>query len=208
MQLRIPLITALRRVVLPLTSALALTLALAGCASAPGSAERTIPTRDSLTAFSLEGRFSLRHENKNYSGKLSWLHSGANNTLLLSSPLGQGIAEIATNESGAQLTAQDGQTYTAVDAETLTRQVLGYPLPLAQLTDWVRGRRSKEDSAQLDAFGRLQQLRHQGWRIDYGYASEDPQAPPNRLFAENADGLDLRLLIDEWSSLPNGEAKP
>ena len=150
----------------------------------------------------------VEFQNKNASGKISWRHSGQNNALLLSSPLGQGIAEITTNENGARLTTQDGQTYTAINTETLTQQVLGYPLPLAQLTNWVRGQRTKDESAQLDAFGRLLQLRHEGWRIDYGYPTDDPQAPPNRIFAESTDELDLRLLIDEWSSLPAGEWTP
>ena len=72
----------------------------------------------------------------------------------------------------------------------------------------MRGQRTKDESAQLDAFGRLLQLRHEGWRIDYGYPTDDPQAPPNRIFAESTDELDLRLLIDEWSSLPAGEWTP
>lgn len=197
------LICALRRSGLVLIA-----LAIAGCASTSNISGATFPTRTALTTFSLEGRFSLHQQNKNASGKISWRHSGQNNALLLSSPLGQGIAEITTNENGARLTTQDGQTYTAINTETLTQQVLGYPLPLAQLTNWVRGQRTKDESAQLDAFGRLLQLRHEGWRIDYGYPTDDPQAPPNRIFAESTDELDLRLLIDEWSNLPAGEWTP
>ena len=197
------LISALLR-----SALLLIALASTGCASTSNITDETFPTRTALTAFSLEGRFSLRQQNKNASGKLSWRHSGQNNTLLLSSPLGQGIAEITTNDSGARLTTQDGQTYSAVNVETLTQQALGYPLPLAQLTNWVRGQRTKDENAQLDAFGRLLQLRHEGCRIDYGYPSKDPQAPPNRIFAESADGLDLRLLIDEWNNLPAGKWTP
>lgn len=165
------------------------------------------PQRDGLTDFSLEGRFSLRHEDKSYSGRLSWRHAGVNNELLLASPFGQGMAEIITNASGAKLTSSDGKVYTAVDAETLTRQVLGYPLPLAQLTDWVRGR-AGGGALELDGQGRHLRLRHQGWRIDYDYENDDPQALPSRIFAEGAGGLELRLRIDEWNSITSGESKP
>ena len=191
-----------------LYGAVLLALNLGGCASTAKTGGETSPTRNALTAFSLEGRFSLRQQNKNASGKLSWKHSGQNNALLLSSPLGQGIAEITSDKNGARLTTQDGQTYTASDVESLTQQVLDYRLPLRQLTDWVRGKSAAGEIARLDAFGRLLQLRHEGWRIDYGYPSDDPHAPPNRIFAENADGLELRLLVDEWNSLPAGEWKP
>ena len=191
-----------------LSAAAILVLNLSGCASTATNGGETFPTRATLTSFALEGRFSLRQQNKNASGKLNWRHSGQNNALLLSSPLGQGIAEITADQYGARLTTQDGKTYAAPDVESLTQQVLDYRLPLKQLTDWVRGQGSADEIARLDAFGRLVQLRHEGWRIDYAYANDDPQAPPSRIFAENADGLELRLLVDEWNSLPAGEWKP
>jgi len=127
---------------------------------------------------------------------------------MLSSPFGQGIAEITTSASGAQLTTSDGKKYSATDAETLTTQVLGYPLPLARLTDWVRGRGARSAASELDAQGRLWHLRHDDWRIDYDYANEDPQAPPSALFARRSDGLELRLRIDEWTALASVDGAP
>lgn len=182
-------------------------LLLGGCANLPLSSSTT-PTRDALLVFTLEGRFSLRHEDKSYSGRLSWRHEGINNELLLSSPFGQGIAEIVTSESGARLKSSDGRVYEASDAETLTRQVLGYPLPLDQLTDWVRGWSAAAGISERDALGRPLRLRHEDWLIDYGYASDDPQAPPDRIFAERAGGFELRLRIDEWNSTSPGKREP
>ena len=182
-------------------------LLLGGCTSLPSSSS-TSPTRDALTVFTLEGRFSLRHEDKSYSGRLSWRHAGMINELLLSSPLGQGMAEIVTSESGARLTSSDGKVYEASDAETLTRQVLGYPLPLAQLTDWVRGWGVGARISERDVHGRPLRLHHEDWLIDYGYASDDPQAPPDRIFVERAGGFELRLRIDEWNSALTGKREP
>ncbi len=180
---------------------------LAACATSTSSPDAAAPQRDSLTDFALEGRFSLRQEDKNYSGRLSWRHAGLINTLLLASPFGQGMAEITTSASGARLKSSDGKVYAAIDTETLTKQVLGYTLPLTQLADWVRGRASG-GALELDGQGRPLRLRHQGWRIDYDYESDDPQALPSRIFAEGADGLELRLRIDEWNSPSSGENKP
>jgi outer membrane lipoprotein LolB len=182
-------------------------LLLGGCANLP-SAPSTAPPRDALLAFTLEARFSLRHEDKSYSGRLSWRHAGMNNELLLSSPFGQGMAEIVTSASGARLTSSDGRVYEAEDAETLTRQVLGYPLPLDQLTDWVRGWGAATGISERDALGRPLRLRHEDWLIDYGYASDDPQAPPDRIFAERAGGFALRLRIDEWNIPSPGKREP
>ena len=184
---------------------LALLGACAAVPSSPGSVAAT--RRDALDDFSLEGRFSLRHEDKNYSGRLSWRHSGADNELLLASPFGQGLAQFTTSERGAQLTMSDGKVYAAADSELLTREVLGYPLPLAQLTDWVRGRGASGD-LELDGGGRPLRLRHDDWRIAYEYDGDDAQALPSRLVALRDDGLELRLRIDEWAVPPPPEGSP
>jgi outer membrane lipoprotein LolB len=189
-----------------LLAAVVCAVLLAACAALPAPPAATSAARAVPSAFALEGRFSLRHEERNYSGHLSWRHAGVNNEVLLSSPFGQGIAQVTTGDSGARLTTSDGRVFAAADAETLTQQVLGYPLPLAALSDWVRGRGAAAGSAELDAYGRTLRLRHDGWRIDYAYDGDDPQALPARLFAERAGGLELRLRIDEWNDDPPNDA--
>lgn len=177
-------------------------LCLSACASllppAPGGA---VPQRSQLESFALEGRFSLRHEEKSYSGHLTWQHLGDKDELLLASPFGQGIAEIVSDRAGARLTASDGKVYAANDAETLTQQVLGYPLPLTALLGWVRGRGAVGDATVADGFGRPLSLQRERWRIDYEYDNDDPQSLPGRLFVRQEGGLDLRLRIDEWRDL-------
>lgn len=194
----------------PRWRALCLTLAalcLSACASLlPPTDHVTVPERDRLQSFALEGRFSLRHEDKSYAGRLTWRHAGGKDELLLATPFGQGMAEIISDAAGARLTASDGKSYAAADAETLTRQVLGYPLPLSHLPDWVRGRAPNGDFEALDAFGRPLRLRQDGWHIEYEYDSEDLQALPGRLFIQRTGVLELRLRIDEWRDLRNGEA--
>ena len=183
-------------------AALFFALILAGCAGMATIPEPTL-ARDTLDDFMLEGRFSLRQEEKSYSGKLSWRHASGRDELLLSSPLGQGVAEITADADEARLTTSDGKAYSAADAQTLTENVLGYRLPLALLTDWVRGR-GMDDATKVerDEYGRPLRLRHEEWRIEYGYDSDAPSAPPGRLFAEREGSFELRLRIDEWTRLP------
>lgn len=182
-------------------------LLLAGCAAMP-PAGHVSPQRDGLEAFALEGRFSLRQDDRNHSGRLSWRHTAAGDELLLSSPLGQGVAEIVVTPAAATLTTGDGKAYSAPDVPTLTEGVLGYRLPLDLLVDWVRGRNAAAEILERDAQGRALRLRHEDWRIEYGYDGDDPQAPPGRLFAERAGAFELRLRIDEWSSLQTPESQP
>lgn len=180
---------------------------LSGCASLFSSPPVVMPPRETLDRFALEGRFSLYHESRNYSGRISWTHRGASSELLLSSPFGQGIAEIVTDERGAKLTTGDGKVYAAPDAETLTQDVLGYPLPLTQLADWVRGW-VKPGAAHLDAQGRAVRLQQAEWVVDYEYGDTNPGSPPVRIVARRGEMLELRVFVQEWRSLSNEEATP
>ena len=185
------------------------TFLVTACAIAPSSPVVDLPARATLDAFSLEGRFSLRNEDKSYSGRLSWRHDRGGDRVLLSSPLGQGMAEIVSDAEGAHLTASDGQIYSAADTETLTRDVLGYPLPLAQMSDWVRATLRDAEESTIDEFGRPLSQRVAMWRIEYGYENDDASAVPNRIFAERVGGgLELRLRIDEWTRLPSEASQP
>jgi len=177
---------------------------LAGCAALPTAS----PLRDEADAFALEGRFSLRQDDKNYSGRLSWRHTAAGDELLLASPFGQGIAGITANAEAATLTTSDGKTYSAPDVQTLTERALGYRLPLSLLVDWVRGRNASAEVVERDAQGRPLRLRHEDWRVDYGYDGDDPAALPGRLFAERLGAFELRLRIDEWIDVPPKETAP
>ena len=189
---------------------------ISGCASLNAPSESAFPPRESLSDFLLEGRFALRHDDKNYAGRLRWTHEGENDTLLLSTPFGQGLAQISTTADEARLETSDGKVFIANSAEALTNQVLGYPLPLKQLSYWVRGESEvKNDGgneggnhlhqlpdSQYDNFGRLYLLNEAGWRIDYSYGTDNPAAPPNQLFAKRNDGTELRLRIDTWAKPP------
>jgi outer membrane lipoprotein LolB len=170
-----------------------------------------LPSRGALESFLLEGRFSLRQDEQNHSGRLSWRHTADGDELLLASPFGQGIAEIVADAGQATLTTSDGKTFIAPDVPSLTGQALGYRLPLKNLSDWVRGHAAGAEVVARDALGRPLQLRYEDWRIEYAYEGDDPAALPARLFAERSGAFELRLRIDEWSALstlPARENKP
>ena len=181
---------------------------MVGCASLPASPMAGLPQRDQIEAFSLQGRFSLRQDERSHSGRLSWQHGEDGDRVLLASPFGQGLAELSIGPHGATLRSSDGALHSAADAESLTRQVLGYPLPIRRLADWIRARIAPADNPSLDRFSRPERLNSDGWQIEYGYDSEDPQALPARIFALGAEGVELRLRIDEWNPIDTGAVHP
>jgi outer membrane lipoprotein LolB len=166
-------------------------LLLAACA-APGFLH---PVAD--VEFELSGRIAVRYRDDAGSGNVAWRHGAQDDELLLTSPLGQGIARIVRKGDEVVLTSQDGREFRAADAESLTEQVLGFRVPLLGLADWVRGKPAAApapERQQLDAGGRLAGFEQSGWRIEY-LAFEG--ARPSRLKL-TFPGLELRLAVSEW----------
>jgi outer membrane lipoprotein LolB len=148
-----------------------------------------------LAEFELSGRIAARFGEQAASGNLAWRHAAESDEMLITSPLGQGIARIVRQGGEVVLTTPEGREHRAADAESLTEQVLGFRLPLAGLSDWVRARPAPGPAqARRAADGRLEELEQAGWRIEY---LEYDGRRPMRLRL-NYPGLELRLAVSEW----------
>lgn len=181
---------------------LLLALALVACAT-PQVAPETVsaPTQRAAPRWTLTGRVAVKSAEENLAGLIEWQHDGPNDEVLLSTPLGQGVARIVRDAEGVTLEQPNAPLRRAPDAESLTRAALGYALPLAGLVDWVQGRAdpSRPFERRLDAEGRTTQLRQDGWVIDYlQYHLDDPARP--RKLVVSRDDLEIRLVVDSWQT--------
>ena len=147
--------------------------------------------------FELSGRIAVRYGDESSSGNVAWRHRSNGDEMLISSPLGQGIARIVRRGDEVTLTTSEPRDYHAANAELLTEEVLGFRLPLTGLSDWVRGRPAPGPSRERrDGRGRLAELEQSGWRIEYLAYGEDGALPARmRLLYP---GLELRLAISAW----------
>jgi outer membrane lipoprotein LolB len=176
----------------------ALLAVLAGCASTrPGQG---LPASNaSIDAFFLKGRVAVKIDDRGYTSGLRWRHSAARDSLRLLSPIGSVVGEIEADGQGATLTTADKKSYRSNDVQSLTREVLGWDLPLAGLRYWVTGRADPESPVQAqtrDDRQRLQSLTQNDWRIAYLEYFGD-SALPARLSLAN-ERLNLRLIVEHW----------
>lgn len=151
---------------------------------------------DGPLEFQLAGRLAARYSGESFTGNVTWSHARQGDEMLISSPLGQGVARIVRNAEGVILRTAEPREYRADDAETLTQKVLGFRLPLLGLGDWVRARPSAGSPAvtQHNDNGTLKLLEQRGWRIEYlEYDGERP-----RLMRLVYPGIELRFAVTEW----------
>jgi outer membrane lipoprotein LolB len=172
---------------------------LAACAIAPA-----VPV-DSVTlgtgeVFALEGRVSVRYGDASLSGKIAWAHTPLRDEIRLASPLGNQLALIVREAAGVTLTDSNQMRYEAADVETLTEHQLGWRLPLAGLSDWVRARPTAGAVARRDANDRPVHFSDAGWEIDLDYDGE--ARLPRRLvmvYTRAERALEIRLVVDGWA---------
>lgn len=132
--------------------------------------------------FDLLGRIAARYGSEAFTGNVQWRHAGNGDEMLITSPLGQGVARIVREGDAVHLTTAEGKEFRAPDSESLTERVLGFRLPLEGLADWVQGRASPA-------------LEARGWKIEYQGRDEKGRPTLMRL---NYQGIELRFAISQW----------
>jgi outer membrane lipoprotein LolB len=149
---------------------------LAACSTLPaGDAGRGLPAgpsaayRDTVT---LSGQIAVHYTHdeqpQHMSGTYRWVQQGARTDVTLLSPLGQTVAVISVTPQQATLTQSGQPVRTAADIDILTTQVLGWPLPVAGLREWLQGR-ATDAQGQPFVASRTQDsvTTRDGWRIRY-----------------------------------------
>jgi outer membrane lipoprotein LolB len=132
--------------------------------------------------FDLVGRIAARSGKEAFTGNLTWRHAKGGDEMLISTPTGQGLAQILRQGDAVVLKTSEGREYRAADSEELTERVLGFRLPIEGLAETVQGRPSPA-------------LESRGWKIEY--QEYDAQRRPKRLRV-TYPGVELRLAISEW----------
>ena len=164
---------------------------LGACASLP-EAGPPVPG-----GFELAGRVAVRHGKDAASGKIFWRHSNDSDELLITSPIGQGIARLNRTGDQFHLVTGDRKEYRADNAEDLTEQALGWRLPLAGLSDWVQARPSPGRPAEVRGdVNRDLELWQDGWHVAY---EEFREGRPFRLRMAR-ENLEITLVVDQWTN--------
>ena len=172
---------------------------LGACTSthAPQTETPFIPVNERLLArhFSFSGRISVRVNDRVDSGQIRWQRRPDEERIGIYSPLGSQVAELVSDTRSGAVTLQQGkEKLTAASIAELTQSLLGVPLDLNRLAEWVQGFGLRENEIADATLGNgdVWQVRAERYQSsgNYQFAS--------RLVATRSDTV-LRLVIDDWA---------
>lgn len=186
---------------LPLLSVMAL---LAACTTLPPVEEGEGRRPDDVDHFTLEGKVGWSHPEGRGSASLTWRQAGADFSLLLTGPMGQGAVRLQRNADGVRLDTPEGPRY-AQNADLLLAETLGFTIPVEQARWWVLGIGAPEEQAgplrvrRRDEYDRPVEVEQNGWQIEWSDRRLlAGRALPRRVRLEHAETR-LTLVVGAWT---------
>lgn len=182
---------------------------LAGCATPPTTSPEAASAWSArqavlqpLTTWQAEGRIGVVSGQEGWHAHFQWAQRDAGYRIDLIGPLGQGRVTVESEGWEVRLQTQDGQQWTAPDADDLLEQHLGVRLPVNGLRYWARGLPEPGSTPVLhmDGSGRLTRLEQNGWVIEYPAYAPTTMLNldlPERIVARRPD-LSVKLVIEQW----------
>jgi outer membrane lipoprotein LolB len=170
-------------------------LALGACATQQPLPERAASGRFTAMAVSADKRESL-------SGRFTLEVRGAQQVIDIATPVGTTVARIQIEPGSATATGPQLQVVRGPDADDLIEQVLGWPLPVSGLSDWLEGRPSPSRPARTQRSGeRVSEIEQDGWIIriaEYSAVTARPRVITLDRSAQGTHpGVSVRLIVDD-----------
>lgn len=179
-----------------------LLLGLTACAQFPSASDTGVSANAPLLLsgppldhFVAEGRLSLQQNKRQDHVGFRWQHTAAEDSVLFTSPLGQGLAEMRRDATSARLMQPNQPMIEANSLPELTQRVFGVTLPLDSLVDWLRGARP-ELQGEVD-----------GWHVSVIDTTLHPAGTSSspshqrrllRSLVITREEVTLRLIVDSW----------
>ena len=191
-------------------------LALIGCQPATSikpvvdDSEQQIVLREaalsSLPGFTVRGGLGIWTDDETISARMAWREAADDSvSLTLVAPLGLGTILLQRDDRGAILTRGNKVIGQGASADHVLQQGLALerPIPLEQMSQWLRGLPGAGQKIQRDDRGRLESLEYRdsgglNWRARFlKYTDLDGLDVPALIFA-NGGPYNVRLKLRDW----------
>jgi outer membrane lipoprotein LolB len=164
--------------------------ALLGCGTTLPSAKASAEPAD---WFDLEGRISVRVEDRRDAGQLRWSRTADEERIGLFTPFGTQVAELSRGPDGQVTLRKGDEVARAESMAALSREILGVPLDIDRLARWAQGSGLKTDEAT-----RITLSDGSVWEVTVeGLHAVGKHTIASRLTATKGDTV-VKLIIDQW----------
>ena len=196
-----------RRIVAAAVAAAAAAL-MSACATGPQAPLSTTAVAPYASQLALQGTLAVNYirdgKRESLSGKFDWRQNGSRTDVELASPLGQTIATIAVTPGEAVLKEGSNPPRSAPDVDALSTQILGWPLPVSGLRDWLQGYAVAAGGKRFAASPAANKVvTHDGWELEFATWQEGATPPaPRRIIARRGPGGDIEEIEIRIAVLP------
>lgn len=148
--------------------------------------------------WSLSGRIAVSNAGKGGSGRIEWSQRGDRYQVALSAPVTRQSWRLSGGADGARLEGLEGGPREGPDADQLLLETTGWDIPVAALSEWLRGLPAASMAPAKTApgaDGRPLSIEQGGWNIAYQWPASGDL--PLRLDARRGQAR-VRLIVDQW----------
>lgn len=180
---------------------------LAGCAAPRVKPDAELLARQSereraLAAqrdWQLAGRLGVSNGHDGGSGSLEWKQDGDTFRFSVHAPVTGKTWVLSGDAHRVVLDGLRDRPIEGGDAAALLERELGWHVPVAQLTEWVRGARAHGDARiEFRSDGLPAVIEQDGWKIEYPDYDRALSPPlPRKIFASRGD-YRVRLSVSQW----------
>lgn len=183
---------------------LSLLLVLQGCSGLPANRDGAAVSPVRQSHLERSGRFALSvthssNQQEAVQGGFSWQEANGRLQLDLRSPMGSTLARVYAEPTRAVLEYSDGRQEVAASPDALVELVLGSPVPVSGLRDWMQGITDDAvavSAQRYDEQGRLSQFEQAGWRVSLQRYDELGPKLLQLNRHEASRSISVRLVID------------
>lgn len=155
-----------------------------------------------LTQWQASGVIGIIINHKGESANFIWKQNKQNFWIQIYGPLGIGATTFSGDNHQVELKRSNGEVIKSQSLEALMQSQLGWSLPIEGLYYWARGLYIPQVPYRktLNNFGLVQNLKQQGWQIQYkDYMLYDTQYPlAEKIIFRYGDDLKITLVIKSW----------
>lgn len=157
-----------------------------------------------LQHWSLEGKLAVTVGDDRQSVRFRWTQQANHFDVRLAGPAGLKATHLYSNTAGVVLEQGDHREQ-AMDAETLSQRLIGWPLPANQFRHWLKGLPAPGTPPTYTRYaenGLLTELTQDGWTLHFSQHQQHGNVLLPGHIEARSDRVRVVLLAKQWQLTP------